>query len=140
MSKGAARIWDRLLEDMDPLVLRQTDRDALVALCEDQDLLDGSYLGLRRMVEVVRKKAAAERKELPAGPLAAVLLMTNGRLALAAIRDLAARVIIRQREFGLSPASRTRIDAGGTGENDFNELDNAIFHQKAIRLVPPRLN
>jgi phage terminase small subunit len=139
MSKGAARIWDRLCETMDPQILRTTDQDALAALCEDQSLLDESYAGLHRMVSVVKKRAAAEKKELPAGPLAAVLLMTNGRLALAAIRDLAARVIVRQREFGLSPASRCRIDASG-GENNFDELDDVIFNRKAERLVPPKPN
>ncbi len=40
--------------------------------------------------------------------------MTSGRLAMNAIRDIAGRVIIQRREFGLTPSSRTRI----TGSTD----------------------
>ena len=41
-----------------------------------------------------------------------LLGMKQGRLAMAAIRDLAARVIIERREFGLTPSSRSRVPAG----------------------------
>jgi hypothetical protein len=37
--------------------------------------------------------------------------MKQGRLAMASIRDLAGRVIVERREFGLTPSSRSRIEA-----------------------------
>ena len=55
----------------------------------------------------------------------ALLSMQNGRLVMAAIRDLAARTIVERREFGLTPSSRTRIAAAaelGVGAIDSLEL------------------
>jgi hypothetical protein len=36
-------------------------------------------------------------------------------MAMSAIRDLASRVIIERREFGLTPASRSRVETVGNG-------------------------
>jgi hypothetical protein len=60
------------------------------------------------MIRAVEDKAKKEGKELPGGALFALVSMTSGRLAMNAIRDLGARVLIERREFGLTPSSRTR--------------------------------
>jgi hypothetical protein len=135
MSAEARRIWDRLIENMDPLILRQTDQDALAALCEDEALLAASYGGLWKMAQTLEKKAAAEERPLVAGPVAALLTLPQGRLALAAIRDIAQRLIAERREFGLTPSARTRVDAGGPAYIE-DELDDAVFNRRFELLVP----
>jgi serine/threonine protein kinase len=137
MSAAAARIWNRLVETMDPLILRQTDQDALMALCEDEALLAQSYSGLWKMAKAIEKKAAAEGRPLVAGPVAALLTLPQGRFALAAIRDVAHRLIIERREFGLSPSARCRLDAGSVA-NIEDALDDAIFNQKSQLFVLPK--
>lgn len=124
MSTPAKRIWDELVEEMaGAAVLRRVDRRALWHLCEDEAILAEIYFGLWRMAKTIREKARAEGKELPAGELMALVSMTNGRLAMRAIRDLAGRVIIERREFGLTPSSRSRIEtAADAGAIDSLEM------------------
>jgi P27 family predicted phage terminase small subunit len=140
MSAGARKIWDRLVEDMDPAILRRSDQDALAALCEDQSLLTQSYSGLASMSQKLQRKAKAAGKELPGGPIAALLTLPQGRLALAAIRDLAQRLIVERREFGLSPSSRVRVTADGGGMDADDEILDAVFNGKVECFVPPKLN
>lgn len=114
MSRQAKPVWNDLVTEMAPAnVLCETDQRALWQLAEDEALLSEAYVGLWRTIRALEAKAKAEGKELPGGPLFAFLSMTNGRLAMNAIRDLAARVIIERREFGLTPSSRTRVSAIG---------------------------
>lgn len=124
MSAGARRIWDELVDEMaGAAVLRRVDKRALWQLCEDEALLSEVYDGLWKMAAMLKKKASQDGKDLPAGPMTALLSMTNGRGALRAIRDLAGRTIIERREFGLTPSSRSRIEtAAEAGAVDSLEL------------------
>ena len=81
-----------------------------------------AYAGLWKMIRAIEDKAKSEGKELPGGPLFALISMTSGRLAMNAIRDLGARVLIERREFGLTPSSRTRISAPSDGSMDSLEM------------------
>ena len=119
MSRQAKQVWNELISEMQPAgVLRTTDGRALWHLAEDEALLTEAYAGLRRMVSALEEKAKREGKELPGGPLFGLLGLTSGRLALAAIRDLGARLIIQRREFGLTPSSRTRVSGSSEGSMD----------------------
>jgi P27 family predicted phage terminase small subunit len=134
MSLAAKRVWDELVDEMaGTAVLRRVDKRALWQLCEDEAILTEVYESLWKMAEMLKKKAEAEGKALPAGPLAALLTMSNGRLAMAAIRDLAARTIIERREFGLTPSARTRLVVN---ENDaaIDPIDDAVFNRRTERL------
>lgn len=124
LSKPGRRVWDELIDELIPMrVLSRADQRALAQLSEDEALLDEAYSGVWQMVDALKKKAKAERKALPGGPLLALLSMTSGRLAMASVRDLAARVIIERREFGLTPSSRSRLDTvDGAGPMDSLEL------------------
>jgi phage terminase small subunit len=51
--------------------------------------------------------------------------MKAGRLAMSSIRDLGARVILERREFGLTPASRSRI-AMASMEGDLDPIEAAL--------------
>jgi len=51
--------------------------------------------------------------------------------------DLATRLIAQRNQFGLTPSARCRIDAGSTAGLE-NEIDDAIFNQKAQLLVLPK--
>jgi hypothetical protein len=135
MSAEAACVWDRLVQDMDPAILRRTDQDALASLCEDEALLAESYSGLWKMARAIEKKAAAEGRPLVAGPVAALLTLPQGRFALAAIRDIASRLITERREFALTPSARCRVDAG-SGENIETEFDDLVFNRRFELLVP----
>jgi phage terminase small subunit len=123
MSRPAQRVWEELVVEMAPAnVLRSVDQRALWQLAEDEALLSEAYAGLWRMIRAVEDKAKKEGKELPGGALFALVSMTSGRLAMNAIRDLAARVLIERREFGLTPSSRTRISTAGDGSMDALEM------------------
>ena len=112
ISAPAKRVWDELVDEMAcARVLRRVDQRALWQLAEDEALISEAYSGLWQMMEALSEEAKKQNKKLPAGPVFALLGMTQGRLAMAAIRDLASRVIIERREFGLTPSSRMRIDA-----------------------------
>ena len=114
MSPAARRIWDELVYEMaGAAVLARVDKWALWQVCEDQALLNDIYAGLRSTAKAIKDKAEAEGKVLPGGELMALVAMTQGRLAMRAIRDLAGRVIIQRREFGLTPSSRSRIETAG---------------------------
>ncbi len=123
ISRQAQRVWEELVVEMAPAnVLRGVDRRALWQLAEDEALLSEAYAGLWKMIRAVEDKAKKEGKELPGGPLFALVSMTSGRLAMNAIRDLGARVLIERREFGLTPSSRTRISTAGDGSMDSLEM------------------
>ena len=123
ISRYAKLVWDELVAEMEPAnVLRSVDQRALWQLAEDEALLAEAYAGLWKMVRALQDKAKSEGKELPGGPLFALVSMTSGRLAMNVIRDLGARVLIERREFGLTPSSRTRISAPGEGSVDPLEM------------------
>jgi phage terminase small subunit len=98
------------------------DQRALWQLSEDEALLSEAYAGLWKTTKALEQKAKKEGKELPGGALFALVSMTSGRLAMNAIRDLAARVLIERREFGLTPSSRTRISASTDSPMDSLEM------------------
>ena len=123
MSRQAQRVWAELVVEMAPAnVLRSVDQRALWQLSEDEALLSEAYAGLWKMISAVQEKAKKEGKDLPGGALFALISMTSGRLAMNAIRDLGARVLIERREFGLTPSSRTRISTPGEGSMDSLEM------------------
>jgi phage terminase small subunit len=123
ISRQAKVVWNELVAEMAPAnVLRSVDERALWQLAEDEALLSEAYSGLWKMIRALQDKAKVEAKELPGGALFALVSMTSGRLAMNAIRDLAARVLVERREFGLTPASRTRISTPGETSMDSLEM------------------
>jgi phage terminase small subunit len=138
MSAGAKKVWDELVEEMQGAAILQTvDQRALWQLAEDEALLVDAYEGFWSMVGTVKRKAATEGKELPAGAVMAVLSMENGRKVMNSIRDLASRVIVERREFGLTPSARTRIAVSSKDAGN-DALDDAIFNGRAQLLVLPK--
>ncbi len=110
MNADARRIWDRLVAEMAPTgVLRTVDGFALAQLCEDQALLNGLRVGLRKAVKALEATAKREGKVLPGGALVGFSQSIEGRRTLATIRELSARVIVQRREFGLTPSSNSRV-------------------------------
>jgi phage terminase small subunit len=131
MSPNASRIWDQLVDEMaGAYILRSVDQRALWHLCEDEALIEEAYAGIWKMIRALKKKAKAEGKQLPAGAAMAMLSMTSGRMAMSSIRDLSVRAVIQRREFGLTPSSRSRVEAldgapfrGGTGGGGGDPLE-----------------
>lgn len=111
ISRRAAPIWDELIDEMATAdILRTVDRRALWQLSEDEALLGEVYDGVWKMAATIQAEATSQKKKLPGGPVMALLTMKGGRLAMSSLRDLAARVIVQRREFGLTPAARARLD------------------------------
>jgi hypothetical protein len=77
------------------------------------------------MAKALKDEAASQGKQLPAGEMMALLTMKAGRLAMGSIRDLGARVIVERREFGLTPASRSRIAMEGN-LGDIDPIEAAL--------------
>jgi hypothetical protein len=49
-------------------------------------------------------------------------------------------VIVRQREFGLSPSSRLKVSADAGAMTEEDEILDAVFNKKTELLVPPGSN
>jgi phage terminase small subunit len=126
ISKEASKVWDELVGQMRTAeLLRQTDGRALWHLAEDEALLTEVYDGIWKMAAALKDEAASQGKLLPAGEMMALLTMKAGRLAMGSIRDLGARVIVERREFGLTPASRSRIAMEGN-LGDIDPIEAAL--------------
>ena len=111
ISASAKRIWNELVDEMAAAgVLCRVDKNALWQLCEDEALL------------VEARKMAAQQGTT------ALLTTPEGKQAMQMIRDLSARIIVERREFGLTPASRSRVSVVGRGseEQGFNDTLFAI--------------
>lgn len=116
ISPAARAVWDDLVGEMAAVrILRRVDRNALWQLCEDEALIAEAYAGIWKTIRAVKAKARSEGRVLPTGAVMAMLSTTGGRMAMAAVRDLSARVILERREFGLTPSSRSRVEADGFG-------------------------
>jgi phage terminase small subunit len=128
MSAGARKIWNNLVAEMAASrVLRRVDALALVQLCEDQAMLDELRNGMAEMARTLLKKAQKQNLELPGGPMIQLSRTIEGRRTLATIRELSGQVIVQRREFGLTPASNTRVQAsGGPGSGFMDPLERAL--------------
>lgn len=127
LSPAARKIWNQLVAQMTPVgVLRSVDGLALAQLCEDQALLDTLRQGLLKMATQYREKAAKEGKVLPGNEMIAIARTTEGRRALSSIRELAAHLIVQRREFGLTPASNSRLETLPFGELHLDPVEGAL--------------
>jgi len=119
MSSGARRAWDALVAEMGPSgVLRLVDGGALEMLCEDIAMLETMRKGLAQMAREIVKQAKKQGKSVVGGPMVHLSRTIEGRRTLATIRELSAQIIVQRREFGLTPASNSRVTAGGEGTFD----------------------
>ena len=117
MSEAARKIWDSLVDELvGSGVLRTIDAWAFADLCEDQAMLNEMRAGLedlkRKLVEGAKEKGQTLTTR---AALIGISRSTEGRRMLATIRELAAAVTSQRHEFGLTPASNSRIQASGTG-------------------------
>jgi hypothetical protein len=112
LSKAAARIWDQLIDDMDPMILRRTDGGALAQLCENEALIVETMAGLREKAEKLKAEAKAEGRELPGGAMLALMETREGASVMRLLRNLERNTVTQRREFGLTPASRARVGPG----------------------------
>jgi phage terminase small subunit len=119
LSPGARRAWDALVAEMAPSgVLRLVDAGALAMLCEDIAMLETMRKGLAEMAREIAKQAKKQGKSVVGGPLVHLSRTIEGRRTLSTIRELSAQIIVQRREFGLTPASNSRVAAGAGGTID----------------------
>lgn len=124
MSSAARSVWDELVSEMAAAaVLRPVDARALWQLAEDEAILSSAYSGLWKMARAIKQEAKAQGKDLKADEVWVLLMQKNGRLAFNALSHLAGRVIIERREFGLTPSSRSRIDANADDAGGMDPIE-----------------
>jgi phage terminase small subunit len=128
MTAGARKQWDTLVSEMAASgVLRMVDAGALAMLCEDLAMLDSLRKGLYQMVREIKNQAKAQGKKVPGGALVHLSRTTEGRRTLSTIQELKAQIIIQRREFGLTPASNSRVEATfGGGQMNMDPLEAAL--------------
>jgi phage terminase small subunit len=124
LTAAAQKVWDTLVTEMAASgVLRSVDGFALCQLCEDQAWLDELRAGVRSMARELAKQAKKKGHPLPGGPLVALSRTTDGRRSFNSIRELSSSLIAQRREFGLTPASNSRVETSGFGEGSIRLLD-----------------
>ena len=129
MSAGARKVWNGLISEMTGSgVLRLVDAGALAMLCEDIALLATLRRGLQEMANEIRNQAKAQGKKVPGGAMVHLSRTIEGRRTLSTIAELAIRVNMQRREFGLTPASNSRVEAngGGVGGGFMDPLESAL--------------
>ncbi len=127
MSTAAKKVWNGLVDEMATAqVLRRADALALEHLCEDQALLIEARVGLRKMLAQIKAKFKAEEKDLPGNALVMLMQDIKGRRMMSSIRELSTQVIIQRREFGLTPASNSRVEAHGDGPRMVDPQEAAL--------------
>jgi hypothetical protein len=104
-------------------ILRRVDRRALSQLAEDEALLTAAYRGIWAIASALKREAISRGQKLPQGEIMALLQTKNGRLAMNTISHLAQRTIIERREFGMTPASRSQIDASFESKTPMDSLE-----------------
>jgi phage terminase small subunit len=127
MSAGARKVWDTLVSEMaESRVLRPVDGMALVQLCEDQAMLDTLRKGMAEMTREISKKAKEKKMDLPGGALIQLSRTIEGRRTLSTIRELSGQIIVQRREFGLTPASNSRVQTLTSGSGLMDPLEQAL--------------
>jgi len=147
MTAAAKRIWDsRARELAAKNILCLINGPSLARLCENEALLAKLQRGMRSVATAMERKARERLKELvkewdassgrpkpklidlmPAGDGMSTLLMkSDGRRLRGTINDLESLINVQQREFGLTPSSSTRVNAGPGGEQKVDPLYLAI--------------
>jgi hypothetical protein len=107
-------------------VLRPVDAGALAMLCEDMAMLELLRKGLGEMAREIAKQAKKQGKSVVGGPMVHLSRTIEGRRTLSTIRELAAQIIVQRREFGLTPASNSRVESSGIGGSIMDPLETAL--------------
>jgi phage terminase small subunit len=128
MSAGARKVWDGLISEMAASgVLRLVEAGALTMLCEDIALLETFRKGLAQMAREIVAQAKKQGKKIVGGPMVHLSRTIEGRRTLATIRELSAQIIVQRREFGLTPASNSRVEGGfGAGGGFMDPIEAAL--------------
>lgn len=139
LSAEAQPFWDAYIELMAPSgVLRLVDAFALARLCEDSADLNELTIGLRYLEGQLVKDAKKQGQKLPAGAKAArralMTSKTEGRRIRATMAALSSGIKSQEREFGLTPASSTRVE--GTvptrGKSKTDDIEDAMCGWKGV--------
>lgn len=138
MSGIAKKIWDDLAPQLEAAgVLRSVDTLAFQNLCEDEATLRMLQAGLKKaLIKLAKDKGA----EILGNPIFHFSMTTGGRRALGSIRELANACTIHRREFGLTPASNTRVESTGVpGMPAMDSIDMALGGDESDFFVPDTL-
>lgn len=130
MSAAAKKHWDMLTQAMvDAGVLRLIDGSSLANLCEDMALLEQFQRGFRAQARDAAAKAKVQKKKIPGGAIAYLGQSTAGRRMLASIRLQESAVRQQLREFGLTPSSASKVEAGEPARK-FDAISTALTARK----------
>ena len=89
-------------------------------------MLDVLRKGLAQMAGEIAKQAKNQNKSVVGGPMVHLSRTIEGRRTLATIRELSGQIIVQRREFGLTPASNTRVESSGVNGSLMDPLEAAL--------------
>jgi len=118
ISRSAKKVWDDYLIRLgDSSVLTIVDGPALAELCENRALLAKLRKGWQGEIAELTKKVKSAKKKFPGNAETALLGTNRGARIVRHMANLNAQIMIREREFGLTPSSRSRVHPiPGAGE------------------------
>lgn len=127
LSPASRKVWDQMVTEMGPTgVLRKVDGLSLAELCDDIALLQELKAGLRKLQGEIAKQAKATGKKLPGNTITVLVRGSEGRRILRSIRETSAAILAMRREFGLTPASNSRVEAKPSDGLVMDEMEKAL--------------
>ena len=128
MSRGAIRFWNEYVASMGMSgVLTVVDGPGLAALCEDQAVMYEMRRGWRAMEAQMRKGLREKKQRELINPTTVMARSPEGRRMLSSMSTLTTQIIAREREFGLMPGSRSRVEvAPGIGGRRMDSIEAAL--------------
>ena len=123
----------------DARVATMADQESLCELCEDKALLDDLRKGMKRIVAALAKKAKDEKRQIVGNAMAMYASSMPGRKLFSTMTTIQSQIMAREATFGLTPSSRTRIEAGfGVGPSmiPLDPLERGLCATKPK--LPPR--
>jgi phage terminase small subunit len=127
LSPAAKKHWDFLTEKMTQAgVLKTVDSYGLATLCEDIALAETLRRDFRAMVTAAEQHAKDRGMSIKGRATGMVVQSVGGRRLLSTLNEIEGRNLLKLREYGMTPASRSRVEASGGAGGVVDPLESAI--------------
>ena len=116
LSPAAKKHWNFLADKMSQAgVLKSVDSYGLATLCEDLALAETLRSDFRAMITAAERQAKDRGLSIKGRATGLVAQSVNGRRLLSTLNEIESRNLLKLREYGMTPASRSRVEASGAG-------------------------
>jgi hypothetical protein len=112
LTRGARKFWDEYIGILGivPGLLTAADARALAGLCEDQALLKELRDGQQQLESQMRRDAKSKNLRMLTNPQTMISRTEEGQKTFSIMAKLNSQIMNREREFGLMPGSRSRVE------------------------------